>query len=372
MNKEIWFYDTKDKPYGVFSNFYLINIKYGNKTYPTSEAYFQAEKYKGVGASKINIEYAKLIESQNTGNKAAILARQVVPNVPYKWATELRVIVNNYKEKGVKIRGDWESIKDNVMRRAVYQKFSQHSNLKEILLQTEDKLIFEHTHRDLYWADGHPKSNSNVHGEGKNMLGIILEETRYMLGGKLSNRFSHMLTFEYSHFVIPGMFLVTGAPNKYHFDKMKENGFKYFISLMEEDEEIDRLKTPYHDAKFTGDFCTYKDGVILSRYSIKDREITDDEKALDIACTILIAIAHKLPTVLHCWGGKGRSGVIIAIVIGLLYDIDSDTALKITDRLFKTHRQNQGDKGKKMPQTKVQFDQVKRVLQSNIYEHYNL
>ena len=267
------------------------------------------------------------------------------------------------------MRKDWEAIKDNVMRRAVYLKFSQNSKLKDVLIGTDDKLLFEHTFRDLYWADGHPKNNPNVHGEGKNMLGIILEEGRYILGGKLSSRFTSMLTFEYSHWIIPGMFLVSGAPDKNHFNKMKDNGFKYFVSLMEYQEELDRLTNPYHNILTTEDSCmVVESDIIVSRFSITDRNITSDEKAVAIALTILTAISYGLPAVLHCYGGKGRTGTIAAIVVGFLYGISGIEALEIVGRLYKEYRPN---KVPKSPQTKSQFDQVKRVLAMNdTYTHF--
>src|SRR5947207_15448084 len=36
-NNEIWFYDQKEKPYGIFSNFFLCKIKYNNIEYLHSE-----------------------------------------------------------------------------------------------------------------------------------------------------------------------------------------------------------------------------------------------------------------------------------------------------------------------------------------------
>ena len=84
----------------------------------------------------------------------------------------------------VKLRSDWEDVKDDVMRKAVYFKFKQNPKLEKILLSTGNYKIFEHTHRDSYWADGHPKNDPTVHGDGKNMLGVILEEVRDILSGK--------------------------------------------------------------------------------------------------------------------------------------------------------------------------------------------
>ncbi len=65
-------------------------------------------------------------------------------------------------------------MKDNIMREAVMAKFSQHEDLKSLLLSTGDAHIIEHTENDAYWGDGGD-------GSGKNMLGKILVETRERL-----------------------------------------------------------------------------------------------------------------------------------------------------------------------------------------------
>jgi len=57
------------------------------------------------------------------------------------------------------------------MRDAVFAKFSQHKALMQLLLSTGSSKIVEHTDNDSYWGDGGD-------GKGRNMLGIILMETR--------------------------------------------------------------------------------------------------------------------------------------------------------------------------------------------------
>jgi hypothetical protein len=62
---------------------------------------------------------------------------------------------------------DWESIKIALMTNAVRAKFTQHKQMREILLSTGTATIVEHTTNDSYWGDG-------GNGSGKNMLGKIL------------------------------------------------------------------------------------------------------------------------------------------------------------------------------------------------------
>lgn len=57
------------------------------------------------------------------------------------------------------------------MKTGLRYKFSQNLALREKLLGTGDKPIFEHTVNDSYWGDGGD-------GSGKNRLGLILMELR--------------------------------------------------------------------------------------------------------------------------------------------------------------------------------------------------
>ena len=66
---------------------------------------------------------------------------------------------------------DWENVKDNIMRKAVWAKFNQYQSLKDLLLSTDNDMLVEHTKNDKYWADAGD-------GTGINMLGLILMEIR--------------------------------------------------------------------------------------------------------------------------------------------------------------------------------------------------
>jgi N-glycosidase YbiA len=140
----IRFYNVSD-PYGCFSNFAPYPIKLKGKVWPTSEHYFQAQKFAGT-------EHEEAIRREPSPMIAARMGRS----------------------RQRPLRHDWESVKDNVMREAVLAKFTQHPDLQEILLGTGDALLVEHTEKDRYWADGGD-------GSGKNRLGKILMEIRRQL-----------------------------------------------------------------------------------------------------------------------------------------------------------------------------------------------
>lgn len=137
----IYFYKINDE-YGCFSNFAHYGFELDGKWWMTSEHYFQAQKFCGT-------EYEEIIRMLDTPMKAAEKGRN--RNLP--------------------LREDWEQVKDDVMRKAVYAKFSQNSELRNILIKTGSEYIVENTFNDYYWGCG-------TNGSGKNMLGIILMEIR--------------------------------------------------------------------------------------------------------------------------------------------------------------------------------------------------
>ena len=147
----IKFYKTTDE-YGCFSNFAAYPIEIDGKLWPTSEHYFQAQKFAGT-------PHEEAIRQASSPMIAAHLGRD--------------------RSKG--LRSDWEKVKDNIMLKAVRAKFSQHEDIAQILLNTKDALLIEHTKNDSYWGDG-------GHGRGKNMLGQILMQVREELKqSKLAN-----------------------------------------------------------------------------------------------------------------------------------------------------------------------------------------
>jgi len=140
-NSTIKFYSENGK-YGEFSNFARFPIKLKGKLWRTTEHYFQAQKFS-------DTEYANKIRKAASPMKAAELGRT----------------------RKVKIKPNWDNIKDNVMYEALKAKFSQHTELRELLLSTRNKLLIEHTENDSYWGDG-------GNGKGKNRLGKLLMKLR--------------------------------------------------------------------------------------------------------------------------------------------------------------------------------------------------
>ncbi len=159
----IRFYRVSEE-YGCLSNFSPHPINVDGKVWPTTEHYFQAQKF-----TTIEPSYAEEIRQANKPGRAAVLGR----------------------DRKHKLRKDWEAIKDDVMRKAVAHKFWQYKDIQEVLLSTDTQKLVEATTDDHYWGCG---SNGN----GKNMLGIILVEVRGVirqelnLENEIKNASSHM------------------------------------------------------------------------------------------------------------------------------------------------------------------------------------
>ena len=137
----IRFYSTTGT-YGCFSNFSRHAVFLKGKRWPTSEHYFQAQKFAGT-------EHEEAVRLCKKPSEAAALGRS----------------------RKLPLRRDWEGVKDAIMREAVLAKFSQHEDLRATLLGTGDAELVEHTTNDSYWGDGGD-------GSGKNRLGRILVEVR--------------------------------------------------------------------------------------------------------------------------------------------------------------------------------------------------
>ena len=144
MKRIIQFYRVSDE-YGEFSNFAAFPIKLGGKVWPTSEHYFQGQKFPGSA-------HAEAIRNTRSPMIAARMGR----------------------DRKKPLRRDWEAAKEDIMREAVRAKFTQHPELITLLLGTDDAQLVEHTTNDCYWGDGGD-------GSGRNVLGRILMEVREQL-----------------------------------------------------------------------------------------------------------------------------------------------------------------------------------------------
>ena len=167
----IYFY-SKSKEYNQLSNFYESEFILDGYTWSTVEHYFQAQKF-------TDPEYQNYIRLASTPRKAMLLGNQqrhfryITSKIHPRLCLEyIHDVITNYKHLAIK--SNWEDIKDNIMYKAVYAKFSQNESLKKLLLDTEPRKLYESTINDSYWGIGKD-------GNGKNKLGQILMRVRQKL-----------------------------------------------------------------------------------------------------------------------------------------------------------------------------------------------
>lgn len=135
-----------EEPFGELANFAAYPITLDGQVWPTTEHYFQAQKFVGT-------PHADEIRQAATPALAAAMGR----------------------DKSRPLRADWEQVKEDVMRTALAAKFDQHAELRELLLSTGGALLTEASPKDAYWGTG-------PEGTGKNRLGELLMELRAKLG----------------------------------------------------------------------------------------------------------------------------------------------------------------------------------------------
>lgn len=143
---EIRFYRASEKPYGVFSNLFRRSVEFEGEVFATSEHAYQAGK-----ARKADVR--NWVLSAPSPALVAMAAHGL-----YYWD----------------ITPGWSRAKFDRMRGVLRAKFTQHDDLREVLLATCGARLVESATVDnevnRLWGE--------VNGEGRNMLGTLLMELR--------------------------------------------------------------------------------------------------------------------------------------------------------------------------------------------------
>lgn len=141
----IYFYNA-GQPYYEFTNFYASPVTIDGKLWPTTEHYFQAQKYPS------NVGLQERIRKAATPREAFNITREPGND---------RFKVPN-----------WDVIKYDVMLKAVRNKFNQLAHLKDLLLKTGNAILVENAGpNDSVWGAGGDYM-------GTNHLGRILMHVR--------------------------------------------------------------------------------------------------------------------------------------------------------------------------------------------------
>ena len=136
-------FNSKSATHTELSNFHWSPFLLEDKTWPTVEHYFQAQKFPADPDLQERVRAAK----------TALAAKRLG------------------RTKTAAFRSDWESIKDEVMYTGIKAKFQQNPVLAALLLETGSAWLIEKAPRDSYWGSG-------PNGCGKNKTGQILMHVR--------------------------------------------------------------------------------------------------------------------------------------------------------------------------------------------------
>lgn len=143
---EIRFYRANEKPYGAFSNLYKREIVFEGEKFATAEHAYQAGKAR-------KPEVRQWLMAAPSPSLLAMAAHGL-----YVWD----------------ITPDWSKIKFDRMKRILREKYTQHEDLKELLLSTGNARLVESATVDnavnRLWGE--------VNGVGQNKLGVLLMEIR--------------------------------------------------------------------------------------------------------------------------------------------------------------------------------------------------
>jgi ribA/ribD-fused uncharacterized protein len=146
---EIRFYRANDKPYGAFSNLFRRSVNFENTVFATAEHAYQAGKARR----------PEVRDWLMAAPSPALLA--MAAHGLYQWD----------------ITPSWSRIKFDRMGAVLHAKFTQHEDLRELLLSTGSARLVETATVDnavnRLWGE--------VNGVGKNMLGTLLMELRTRL-----------------------------------------------------------------------------------------------------------------------------------------------------------------------------------------------
>lgn len=137
----VYFYTPK---YYAFDNFSAFAIELWGHVFPTAEHAYQWKKF--------NVSNSSVISE-------IIAARS---------ARDTKVIADVHSTE---VSVEWNTVKLTFMEVILRAKLDQHQKVRELLMQTKGKNIFENSPTDAYWGVG-------PEGDGENHLGKLWMKLR--------------------------------------------------------------------------------------------------------------------------------------------------------------------------------------------------
>lgn len=152
-----------------------------------------------------------------------------------------------------------------------------------------------------------------------------------------------------------------GYPSQDQVTLMELLGFRHFVDLTSKTEN--KIK-PYKTSN--SNYISFP--VVDGQHPISDSRLY---RLVYKICEILSDTEDKI--YIHCKGGHGRSGVIVALVTSVFFDVNADMALRHTNRCHN-NRKEMRDIWRNMgsPQTPKQKNFVKMICSDNHIDKTNI
>jgi len=122
-------------------------------------------------------------------------------------------------------------------------------------------------------------------------------------------------------------------------------------------------------------FKPYRDDVIAAaadskgplptfvHYGIRDFDVAESIKSLSLLIDDLVGRVAKGETLyVHCWGGKGRAGLVSACLLSELYGIDAEESLERISAYCNLRTNSMAEVRIHSPETDAQKDQVRELV----------
>lgn len=158
---------------------------------------------------------------------------------------------------------------------------------------------------------------------------------------------------ETSSYFIPQKALFGSMPNQQRAETLENLGVVYFIDLTSPKEvglshyitKYNRIKFPIQDRKIPKDLVSFSRFVYMVYQIIK-------------------SLKDKQKIYIHCKGGHGRSGIVVACILCLYLKIPPEYALDLT-RFYHQQRKEMRDKWRRIgsPQTTMQKEVVFKIFE---------
>uniref|UniRef100_A0A6C0LW24 Tyrosine specific protein phosphatases domain-containing protein n=1 Tax=viral metagenome TaxID=1070528 RepID=A0A6C0LW24_9ZZZZ len=141
---------------------------------------------------------------------------------------------------------------------------------------------------------------------------------------------------ERSSYFIKNRAMFGSFPTQEAVEELEQNGVRYFVNL-----------TYSHERRIT----PYKTKYNYISFPIKDHQVPEDSREFSMFIITLSEIIHEMEDnhliYIHCKGGHGRSGIVVASLLSTIFGMNSYQSLELTS-VYHNNRKSMREKWRKM------------------------